>query len=417
MSVEEKIEEIIDTAEASPGEVKEPGEYMNVSVEEKIEEIIDTAEASPGEVKEPGEYMNGVADLTEKKLDGSVAKEIQEGNINNSNNTLGEPVDILGNGLLVKKVLVAGQGDDTKPVPGDIVSVSSKGQLEDGTQIDIEDCIIFTLGDGDVHQAWDLAVCLMQVGETCELVTDARYAYGELGSPDKVPPNAKITYTLELLKKESGPDYSIMPAPERVQHVLKKKERGNYYYRRSEWMRALHSYQRALAILDPENCTYNESPEILQSVLEERVKVLSNIAAAQLKMDAYREVVESCTQIFQLNPNNEKATFRMASAMEKLGETEEALHWYKVTISINNQNKEAHSSVSRLNQIRKKELEKERETYSRMMGVKKPPQNTKKETPSQQKQQRWCWSKFLAGGAVLAGVAAIGFGVYRYFSS
>ncbi|KAK3585301.1 hypothetical protein CHS0354_040248 [Potamilus streckersoni] len=394
-----------------------------MSLEEKIEEIIDPdpVEAAQGEVvKGPGEYINGVAKVTEKEVDGSVTQEVQEGNTNNSNNTTVEPMDILGNGLLVKKVLVAGQGNDTKPVPGDIVSVRSKGQLEDGTQVDVEDCVMFTLGDGDVHQAWDLAVCLMQVRETCELVTDARFAYGELGSPDKVPPNAKITYTLELLKKEPGPDYSMMSAPERLEHVLKKRERGNYYYRRSEWMRALHSYQRALNILDPENCTYNEPPEILQLVLEERVKVLSNIAAAQLKMDAYREVVESCSQIFQLNPKNEKATFRMANAMEKLGETEEALHWYKVTITINSQNKEAYSAVNRLNQIRKKELEKERATYSRMMGVKKPPpQNTKKEKPSkqQQQQQKWSWSKFLAGGAVLAGVAAIGFGVYRYFSN
>ena len=61
-------------------------------------------------------------------------------------------VDILGTGHLKKKVLQEGQGMDTRPERGQMVTIRSKGQLPSGDEIDCYEELQFVLGDGDVLQ-------------------------------------------------------------------------------------------------------------------------------------------------------------------------------------------------------------------------------------------------------------------------
>ena len=61
-------------------------------------------------------------------------------------------VDILGTGHLKKKVLREGQGMDTRPERGQLVTIKSSGQVEGGGQVDCNEEIQFVLGDGDVVQ-------------------------------------------------------------------------------------------------------------------------------------------------------------------------------------------------------------------------------------------------------------------------
>ncbi|KAH9513249.1 Peptidyl-prolyl cis-trans isomerase fkbp8 [Bulinus truncatus] len=113
-------------------------------------------------------------DLSKKSssnaVDNNTSQETEEENV----------MDILGNGLLIKKVLLRGKGIDTRPINGDIVTLKVEGKLEDGTLVENEE-ITFNLNDGDVILAFDLAAALMEEGEKCELTTDNKYAYGQLG--------------------------------------------------------------------------------------------------------------------------------------------------------------------------------------------------------------------------------------------
>ncbi|KAG9467489.1 hypothetical protein GDO78_014854 [Eleutherodactylus coqui] len=61
-------------------------------------------------------------------------------------------LDILGNGLLKKKVLTPGKSPETRPRKGQDVAVRLKTSLEDGRVIEDYDSLTFTLGDGDVIQ-------------------------------------------------------------------------------------------------------------------------------------------------------------------------------------------------------------------------------------------------------------------------
>lgn len=59
-----------------------------------------------------------------------------------------------GNGQLRKKALEAGAGPDSKPQRGQIVTINLKTTLTDGTAVEEESNIPFTLGDGDVIQVY-----------------------------------------------------------------------------------------------------------------------------------------------------------------------------------------------------------------------------------------------------------------------
>lgn len=56
-------------------------------------------------------------------------------------------------------------------------------------------------------QGLDVALGLMNVGETCELKIQSRLAYGQKGLQPNVPPDATVLYTVELVSVE--PDEEI----------------------------------------------------------------------------------------------------------------------------------------------------------------------------------------------------------------
>ncbi len=51
---------------------------------------------------------------------------------------------------------------------------------------------------GSVIKAWDLGVATMKRGEVAVLYCKANYAYGENGSPPKIPPNATLVFEVRL---------------------------------------------------------------------------------------------------------------------------------------------------------------------------------------------------------------------------
>ena len=95
---------------------------------------------------------------------------------------------------------------------GDTVSVLYAGKLANGTEFDSSakhggDPIEFVLGKGMVIKGWDEGVAGMQVGEKRVLVIPPAIAYGEKGAGGVIPPNATLTFDVELvgLRRPSAP--------------------------------------------------------------------------------------------------------------------------------------------------------------------------------------------------------------------
>ena len=87
---------------------------------------------------------------------------------------------------------------------GDNVSVIYAGKLQDGTEFDSSakhggEPIEFILGKGMVIKGWDEGLQGMQVGEKRTLVIPPSLGYGETGAGGVIPPNATLTFDVELV--------------------------------------------------------------------------------------------------------------------------------------------------------------------------------------------------------------------------
>lgn len=101
-----------------------------------------------------------------------------------------------------------------------------------------------------------------------------------------------------------------------------KKQRGNWWYGREEYTFAIQCYRRALDYLDeveggistpPTDDDLNKQNTTdaeLQDLLEDRLSVHNNMAAAQMKQGALDAALQSLQNVLRCQPNNVKALYR-----------------------------------------------------------------------------------------------------------
>ena len=103
-------------------------------------------------------------------------------------------------GLEVQE-MTPGTGADAKS--GQKVSVHYTGWLTNGKKFDSSldrgQPFSFTLGAGQVIKGWDQGVAGMKVGGKRKLIIPSSLAYGQRGRPPTIPPDAELTFDVELL--------------------------------------------------------------------------------------------------------------------------------------------------------------------------------------------------------------------------
>ena len=103
----------------------------------------------------------------------------------------------------VQKELLSEVADSVaKPRAGDEVHIHFKGWLPDGTEFHNtrrqSGDFHFTLGQGEINKGLDLGIATMCKGELARFTVSPDFAYGD-GVPGKIPPQATLTFEVELL--------------------------------------------------------------------------------------------------------------------------------------------------------------------------------------------------------------------------
>lgn len=315
-----------------------------------------------------------------------------------------EWLDVLGNDQLKKKVLEAGKGRDSRPQKGQIVEISLKTHFMDGTLVEEQHNLSFTLGDGDVIQALDLTVQLMEIGERALIHTDAKYAYGARGSLEpEVPPNTQLSLEVELLRAADAPDVELMSPSERIALAIRKRERGNVHYQRGDYAFAVNSYGIALQITESSS-KVDISPEEEEELLDVKVKCLNNMAASQLKLDHYDAALKSCVSALAHQPENIKALFRMGKVLALQGEYAEAIQTLRKALKLEPSNKTIHAELSKLVKKHSEQKGAEQAMYKKMLGNPSSSSGTQKSTAKSSWGLSWKWL-FGATAVAIGGVA------------
>jgi len=97
--------------------------------------------------------------------------------------------------------LVVGTGDS--PRQGQTASVHYTGWLDNGQKFDSSldrgRPFDFQVGAGQVIKGWDEGVATMKVGGKRKLLIPPDLGYGSRGAGGVIPPNANLTFEVELL--------------------------------------------------------------------------------------------------------------------------------------------------------------------------------------------------------------------------
>jgi len=152
------------------------------------------------------EFRTQMMAKQQAKMQAEGAKNVKKGTDYLAANAKKEGVKTTASGLQYK-VLKTAEG--AKPKGDDIVEVHYRGTLVDGTEFDssISRGQPASFGLNRVIKGWTEGLQLMPVGSKYQFVIPSELAYGQNGSPPKIPPHSTLVFEVELLsvKPQSPP--------------------------------------------------------------------------------------------------------------------------------------------------------------------------------------------------------------------
>ena len=165
-----------------------------------------------------------------------------------------DEIHLTKDGGVIKRILRQGE-DETKPTQGQEVTVNYEGRLEDGSVFDRSsdrgEPLKFYIGTGQVIKGWDIGIMSMKLGEKADIIIKPQYAYGKIGAPPKIPGDATLVFTVEVIQiHDRKPTRWMMSDPELIRVALRMKDDGNIRFKAGKLKEAEGLYRESLAHIE-----------------------------------------------------------------------------------------------------------------------------------------------------------------------
>lgn len=190
----------------------------------------------------------------------------------------------------------------------------------------------FVLGENRVIEGLDIGVASMKKGEVSRFLIKSTFAYGEMGCPPRIPPNATIMYEIELLSfvdSAAAVKYEKLTPEEKNQcsfsemvNVIKAElDAGNDYFKRSNHYKALNKYKKAIRTMENIHAANEEEDNQRNEYL---LKLYLNSSLCYILQNQYKSAISNARNALRIDNNNTKANFRCGKALRLLGDFSEA---------------------------------------------------------------------------------------------
>uniref|UniRef100_A0A8D0L1G3 peptidylprolyl isomerase n=1 Tax=Sphenodon punctatus TaxID=8508 RepID=A0A8D0L1G3_SPHPU len=242
--------------------------------------------------------------------------------------------DVTGDKGVLKEVIRAGSGEMV--LPDSSVLVKYSGYLEFMDKPFDTNCHrkiprLMKLGKDITLGGMEAGLLTMKKGELARFLFEPSYAYGVLGCPPLIPPNATVLFEMELLdfldSAESDTFFSLTAEQQDtfpLEKVLKvadtEREFGNYLFRQKRFMDARERYKRAALIV----CRRPASDAEQSKIDAAKLLVYLNLSLTYLKLERPSRALTYGKRALEIDKRNAKALFRCGQACLSMTEYEKA---------------------------------------------------------------------------------------------
>ena len=120
--------------------------------------------------------------------------------------------NVMADGIQITNIV---EGEGTEIINHSKIQVHYTGKLQDGTKFDSSydrgQPFSFQIGLREVIKGWEIGLIGMKVGGKRTLIIPPELAYGDRGAGDLIPPNATLTFDIEIVAVKH-PGYGLIKA-------------------------------------------------------------------------------------------------------------------------------------------------------------------------------------------------------------
>lgn len=291
-----------------------------------------------------------------------------------------EEEDILGTGAILKQVIKTGDpGDLDMEAPRRFFAFIDIETRLDGKLIESDSHTNFAISvDSDLFPAVTIVIPLMNIGEKSLFKFKPRFAYGDKGNLPEVPPDSTLECTIKLLSRYASEEYidnhlNKMELKQRLCIADRKRERGNFWFKKEEYQYAIESYKSSLVYLEDalpaETINGQHSNETDETRIKSSlVSAKNNLAFCYIKTDQYKKALSAVEGALDISPNNIKSLYRKSTIESNTGKFEDAIVSLNKILELEPENKAAKTALEQLGKKQREQTQAEKDMCKRMFS-------------------------------------------------